>query len=74
VDGALGLMKALGESPEVRACALGALYEYAHGRPAGGLDACALATLRKAFDASGGDVREAIVAIVSDESFVTRVR
>jgi hypothetical protein len=59
-------------SPEVSACMVKKSFEYAHGRAAGDGDACALARVAARFGAPGGSLLELVVAVVADESFVSR--
>jgi hypothetical protein len=48
------------------------VYQYAHGRPVEGADACAIEGLERRFAASAGDVRRLVADLVTDDSFLLR--
>jgi hypothetical protein len=50
------------------------MFEYAHGRAPATPDACAVDGVRRAFEASQGNLVDLAVALVLAESFVTRSR
>jgi hypothetical protein len=60
--------------PEAATCMAGQLYTYANGRVAGTADACALTEMNNAFAASGSDLRELAVKLVSSDVFVKRMK
>ena len=71
------LMSVLGDSPQVRQCAVHHWYAYAIGRTPEvdwadkkGGDYCAVSKLRAAFEQSGGDLRELVVATVLSDAFL----
>jgi hypothetical protein len=70
--GARELAERLSRSAEVRDCVATQLYRYAFGRLDGPGDGCSLRSLREAFAASGGDLREMIVAVTRTEAFLSR--
>jgi hypothetical protein len=74
VANALELMKALAASGDVRQCLSSRMYEFAHGRKPGPLDACGTKVAAQAVEAKGGNLIEGLAAIVAEDSFVTRVR
>src|SRR6187455_3176545 len=62
-QGARELAQRLAGSRDVRDCAATQWYRFASGRLEGAGDACSLRALRAAFEATGGDVRELLVAL-----------
>jgi hypothetical protein len=67
--GAVELSEALAESDVVRGCATRQWVRYALGRAVSRDDACLLERLGARFDASGGDIRDLLVAIVTSPEF-----
>jgi hypothetical protein len=63
------LMGAVRASRELRDCAAGTFLRYALGRRETDGDAATVDELRRAFAASGGEVRELLIAIVQSRSF-----
>lgn len=57
VEGGVALSRALADSDQVADCLADQWFEWFFERPATQEDACSLATLRRAFRASGGDFR-----------------
>jgi hypothetical protein len=66
---ARGLISAIAQSEEARDCYATHWFRYAAGRPEGPDDVCALDEITEAFAASGGDVRELLVAIAVSDAF-----
>lgn len=76
-NGGASVADALAESRVVRACFARQVLNYAEGREVGrgsdgAADQCALAQITAPFEASGGDVRELLVAIATSDAFMTR--
>jgi hypothetical protein len=69
---AVELMRLLAKSPTVNACFIATAFRYANGREAGAIDACTLQRLGARFGATGGDVIDLAVALVTDEAFFQR--
>jgi hypothetical protein len=70
--GARELAERLGKSAEVRDCVATQWYRYALGRLEGPGDTCSLRQLRDTFTASGGDLRDLLVAVTQTEAFLNR--
>jgi hypothetical protein len=70
--GARALVEKLAKSRQVHDCVAAQWYRYAFGRFDGPGDTCSLAALRQSFTASGGDLRELLVALTQTESFLHR--
>jgi hypothetical protein len=68
-NGAIALANKLAASPEVRACVTGQWLTYALGRMATGDDACSLNRLVTSFNASGQNIKQLLVDIVTADSF-----
>lgn len=68
-DDAVGLSKALAQSPDVRKCVVRQWFRYALGRVESDADTCSLARLDDAFAASGFNLRELLLSLVSSDSF-----
>jgi hypothetical protein len=56
-------------SEQLHACFALQYYRFAHGALEGPADACALQGIREAFDKSGHDVQELMVAVTRSPSF-----
>ena len=69
---ALELTEILARSPTVNRCFVATAFRYAHGRPVGEADQCALDRLVARFEASGGDLIDLAVALATDDSFIVR--
>jgi hypothetical protein len=71
--GAAELAARLARSGQVRDCYVAQWFRFAHGRgEEAEADRCTLATLREAFGASGGNVRELLVAMTRTDAFLFR--
>lgn len=68
-NGAVELAHKLSQTEEARGCMTQQWYRYAVGRPEATPDACALQDLKAAFSASGGDLRELLLAIATSPGF-----
>lgn len=67
------LAEKLAQSSTVRDCVATQWFRFASGRlEAEREDACSLGTLQQAFDASGGDLQELVVAITQTDAFLHR--
>jgi hypothetical protein len=66
---AQALILAIARSPEAHDCYATHWFRYATGGPEGPDDGCALEAVTEAFAASGGDVRELLVAIAVSDAF-----
>lgn len=71
-DGAAELSRKLAASKHVRACFASHLTMYAFGRALRATDACTMSRINDAFLASGGDIRELLVAIATADAFRQR--
>ena len=65
VFGAQELVTKLSTAPEVQDCFVQQVFEFVFGRPPGPDDACVVQAAQDAFRASGGDVRELFVELLS---------
>jgi hypothetical protein len=63
------LVEAIGASNVARECYATHWFRYALGRPETPEDSCALDAITEAFEASGGDVRELLVAVAVSDAF-----
>jgi hypothetical protein len=63
------LISAIAQTEEAHDCYATHWFRYAMGRPEGPDDGCALDAITEAFAASGGDVRELLVAIAVSDAF-----
>ncbi|MDD9964696.1 MAG: DUF1592 domain-containing protein [Myxococcales bacterium] len=70
-SGAPELAGILASSTQVRDCAPTQWLRYALGRREEAEDACSLVALREAFEATDGDLRELMVALVQTDAFQT---
>jgi hypothetical protein len=70
--GGVELSKKLASSRTVAACVAQTWYAYAEGRDLGTADSCRLAKLDLSLAATGGDVRELLVAIATSPEFIYR--
>ncbi|MCZ7681040.1 MAG: DUF1585 domain-containing protein [Sandaracinaceae bacterium] len=70
VDGAVELARALADSPDVERCFTEQMWSFAFRRTEAPQDACSLEEAHRAFAASGGDVRELLVAIARSDAFL----
>lgn len=71
-DGAVELAHKLAESEEVRQCVATQWFRFGYGRAEGEQDACTMSDLQAVFAASGGNVKELLVALTQTESFLYR--
>jgi hypothetical protein len=72
--GAPALAKKLSSSQTVRDCLVTQWFRYAYGRDVTPRDACTVATLNRVFTASGGNVRELLLALTQTDAFLFRSR
>jgi hypothetical protein len=70
--GAPALGKKLAASQKVRDCLATQWFRYGYGRDATARDACTVATLNRVFTASGGNVRELLLALTQTDAFLFR--
>jgi len=68
-DGPRDLERRLAGSAQVERCATNQWFRFAHGRPDTPDDACSLDQLGRDFHASGGDLRELLLAITQTDAF-----
>ncbi len=68
-NGAVQLSKRLADSAQVEDCIATQWYRYATGRVENDADGCSLQQVRDAFQASGGNFRELLVAITLSDAF-----
>jgi len=69
VDGALSLTEAFAEDPGVAACMATQWYRFALGRNENGDDRCQVQALADRLTATGGDLQELVVALVTSNAF-----
>jgi hypothetical protein len=72
IAGPIDLSEKLAASVEVERCVTHHWFEYAAGRAIEDADACRVDALAAAFAAAGGDVRELLVALVTEPAFAVR--
>ncbi len=72
--GVPALATKLASSKAVRECVATQWFRYGHGREPSGRDACSVATMNQAFAASGGDLRELLLAFTQTDAFLFRSR
>lgn len=70
--GAVALADRLADSDDVRSCYATQWFRYANGRGNTEEDVCTLEQVGDAFEASGGDIRELIVALTQTDAFLYR--
>lgn len=73
-NGAVELAKRLASSAEVRQCVATQWFRFGYGRAEGKADACAMAEIQDLFAASGGNVKDLLVALTQTEAFLYRHR
>lgn len=71
-NGAVELGGKLAKSAQVKACVAQQWYRYALGITAEDVDGCALKSTIEHFNASGNDLRELLIALVSSDAFRRR--
>jgi hypothetical protein len=72
-DGPVELAGKLAGSKQARACLATQWFRFAHGRMENPMrDECSLGGLRTAFERSGGDLRELLVALTQTDAFLLR--
>ncbi len=68
-DGGAELSAILADSERVQRCIARQWFQFSHRRPIEAADACTLELIEQAVIDSGGDIREAIVAVATSDSF-----
>ncbi len=68
-EGAVELADRLRAMPQVGACVVSQVRDYALGRNAADSDACLTSSLARTFEASGHDLRSTLVAFVTSDAF-----
>ncbi|MEM6294541.1 MAG: DUF1592 domain-containing protein [Myxococcota bacterium] len=68
-DGGVGLSEVLADAESVQRCVTRQLFKFSHRRAITEADACTLELAEQAVIDSGGDIREAIVAVATSDSF-----
>ena len=71
-DGAVAMSKKLAASHQVERCYATQWFRYAYGRGEGADDKCTLTALGDQFAATGGDIKELIVALTQTDAFLYR--
>jgi hypothetical protein len=71
-DGAVEMSKKLAGSHQVESCYATQWFRYAYGRGESADDACTLTALGDQLAASGGDIKELIVALTQTDAFLYR--
>jgi hypothetical protein len=69
-NGGAELAKMLARSEQVRDCAPSQWLRYALARPEAGQDACSVAQLKGSFAASGGNLRDLLLAVTQTDAFL----
>lgn len=72
VDGLIELSERFADSESVAVCATSRWFRFVNGRAPEDADDCLLEGIRSTFDASGGDIRELLVAFVTRPEFRLR--
>lgn len=72
IQDAVDLSEHLASSEEVMSCVAGHWYDYASGSESSAEDQCRVAEVWSAFERSGGDVRELLVAFARQAAFAYR--
>jgi len=72
VAGPTELVTTLADSADVRACFVQQVYSFVHGRPVRESDTCYLESLEQRFEQSGGDIKDLVIAIMTDDSMRLR--
>jgi hypothetical protein len=73
-NGAHALAAKLSSSTVVRDCVATQWFRYGYGRDVSPRDACTVQTIDQAFEHSGGNVRELLLALVQTDAFLFRSR
>jgi hypothetical protein len=68
--GAVELARKLGASRDAQNCFVGKWLTYAYGRAETALDACTRKSLQDAFAASGGDIKQLMLALTQTDAFL----
>ncbi len=68
----LDLLKLLTQSEQVRACVVVNWFRYAYGRDQAEADACSTQQLSRAFESSGGNVKQLLLALTQTPAFMYR--
>jgi hypothetical protein len=68
-NGARELSQKLAQSQQVQSCVVTQWFRFAYGRGESEDDACSLQTVNQLFQASGGDMRELLVALTQTDAF-----
>ena len=68
-DGGAELAALLGDAEQVQRCMARQWFQFSHRRAVEAADACTLELVEDAVVSSGGDIREAIVAVATSDSF-----
>ncbi len=68
-EGGVGMSELLADVESVQRCMTRQLFQYSHRRAITDADGCTLELAEHAVVASGGDIREAIVAVATSDSF-----
>jgi hypothetical protein len=69
-NGAVELARKLGQSRDAQNCFVGKWLTYAYGRRETPQDACTRTSLQDAFAASGGDIKQLMVALTQTDAFM----
>jgi len=72
VSNAVELVERLSQSDDVGSCVASHLFTWSYARVPSQEDACLVQDIGTALEAHGGDLRQALVAIIGDEGFVMR--
>lgn len=73
-DGVVELAARLAESEQVRNCVATQWFRFGYGRSEQDADRCVVADLQRAFEASGGNIKELLVALTQTSAFRFRHR
>lgn len=72
-DGPVALTELVANSPAAQACYATQWFRYAQARGEGAEDRCSVERLSSRFAASGGDIRELLVAVTESDAFLYRL-
>jgi uncharacterized protein (DUF1800 family) len=71
-EGLDGLVAKLSRSERFTSCMAAQTFEFLVGRPLSAEDACEVARLKHAYDASAGDLRALVQAVFTSDAFARR--
>jgi len=70
---AVDLVNKMADSKDVQECYVKEWFRFGYGRGETKVDACTMETLNKAFDDSGGDIKELLISLTQTDAFLYRL-